>query len=127
MRRIAIVGTREPTPEQYECVRDLVRSLAVAPDAPNITIVSGGARGVDSIAAYYSKRLGLTTVEYPADWATHGKAAGYSRNQTIVDDCDEVHAFPGAGRGTWDTIARARKAGKPVTVHGDVVEPARSR
>jgi hypothetical protein len=45
------------------------------------------------------------------DWDKHGKAAGFIRNQEIVDNCDFVVAFwDGASRGTKDTIDRARKA-----------------
>jgi len=111
-RRIAIVGTREPTPQQ--CI-DLVVLVAMLPK--DTVIVSGAARGVDRLAADAARKYGLKLVEYPADWNRLGKSAGFQRNQTIVDDCDEVHAFPGAGNGTWDTVRRAKKAGKTVTIH----------
>jgi hypothetical protein len=41
----------------------------------------------------------------------------YARNQKIVDDCDLLVAFTEReSGGTWDTIKRARKAGKPVKI-----------
>lgn len=111
-RRVAIVGTREPTFEQRCAISTLVATLP-----SDVVVVSGACRGVDKVAVLEADLRGLAVVEYPADWGTHGKAAGFIRNQVIVDNCDEVHAFPGAGNGTWDTIRRAKKAGKKVTVH----------
>jgi hypothetical protein len=42
----------------------------------------------------------------------------YERNQRVVDDCDTLTAFVAPDRkgGTEDTIKRAIKAGKPVTI-----------
>jgi hypothetical protein len=58
-------------------------------------------------------------IEFPADWDTHGKAAGFMRNQLIVDNCDKVTAFwDGKSKGTLDTITRAVKAGKTVVIFG---------
>lgn len=52
--------------------------------------------------------------EYPAEWDKHGKAAGFIRNQDMLDSgVDVVVAFPG-GRGTADMVRRARKAGVEV-------------
>lgn len=77
-------------------------------------IVVGGASGADSIAEEVATALGFQSIEvYPANWATHGKAAGPIRNQQMLDaGADIVIAFPG-GRGTADMIARARAAGIP--------------
>jgi len=52
---------------------------------------------------------------FPADWETHGKAAGPIRNQRMLDEGrpDLVVAFPG-GRGTSDMVARAKRAGVEV-------------
>lgn len=46
-----------------------------------------------------------------------GKAAGFMRNQTIVDRSDEVYAFwDGESRGTKDTINKTLRARKNLTV-----------
>lgn len=54
-------------------------------------------------------------MEFPADWRTHGRAAGPIRNQRMLDEGkpDLVIAFPG-GRGTADMVRRAKKAGVEV-------------
>ncbi len=118
MTRIAIVGSRDyPDLEQ---VRAYVRTL------PRDTeIVSGGARGVDSVAVEEAKRLGMSVKVFPAQWQyedengnmIYDKTAGMKRNAQIVEYADKVVAFwHNKSRGTGDTIARARKAGKGVEV-----------
>ena len=49
----------------------------------NSVIVSGGARGVDSIAEEYADKRNLKKVIMPADWNTYGKRAGYIRNDAM--------------------------------------------
>lgn len=75
-------------------------------------IISGMARGVDTIAANWARDNWIPVHEFPADWKTHGKAAGFIRNQQMLDEGkpDLVVAFPG-GAGTADMIHRAKKAG----------------
>lgn len=83
---------------------------------PADTIIHGGARGADTMADQLSHSLGCKLEVYAADWNAHGKAAGYIRNQQMLDEGkpDMVIAFPG-GRGTADMVKRAKKAGVPVT------------
>lgn len=80
---------------------------------PEITeIISGMARGADSLAAEWAMRFGFKLHKFPADWNKHGKAAGAIRNQQMLDEGkpDVVIAFPG-GTGTADMVRRAKKAG----------------
>jgi predicted Rossmann fold nucleotide-binding protein DprA/Smf involved in DNA uptake len=37
-------------------------------------IVSGGAKGVDSLGEMYAKENGIPLKVFPADWKTYGKA-----------------------------------------------------
>jgi hypothetical protein len=82
---------------------------------PVVTIIAGGAKGVDSMAADWAIVNWTDYKEFKADWSKHGKAAGVIRNQQMLDEGkpDLVVAFPG-GRGTADMIARAEAAGVPV-------------
>jgi len=108
--KIAIVGSRDwPEPNRiFEYVRGW----------RGHEIVSGGARGVDGLAVRAAKFFGIQTKVFPADWKTHGKRAGFLRNQEIVDYCDELVAFwDGESPGTADSIAKAKAAGKPVAVY----------
>lgn len=103
---IAIVGSRDyPAPEK---VRSYVGGLSVQPSPP--TIVSGGARGVDSLAEEVAEEYGMETLIFPADWERHGKSAGFIRNREIVKAADLVVAFwNGSSRGTRHTLKLAHK------------------
>ena len=48
-----------------------------------IHIVSGGARGADSLAKMYAEERKYEYHEFPADWNTYGKSAGYIRNRRM--------------------------------------------
>jgi len=80
-------------------------------------IVSGGAKGADTLAEKYARERGIELIVYPPNWALYGKSAGFRRNQTIVAHSDAIVAFwDGASRGTAHTIECARLAGVPVYV-----------
>lgn len=83
----------------------------------DITIISGGARGVDSVAIDFAVVNWCPFVEFKADWKKHGKSAGPIRNQAMIDEGkpDLVVAFPG-GAGTADMVHRAAKNNIPVRV-----------
>jgi hypothetical protein len=108
--RVAIVGSREyPDPQE---VRAYVADLP-----PETIVVSGGARGVDTTAAFAAVRRGLTCEVIRADWRRHGKRAGFLRNREVVARADRVVAFwDGESRGTKHAIDLARAAGKSVEV-----------
>lgn len=110
--RVAIVGSRGFADLQQ--VRRLIWSLA---NRGSVEIVSGGARGVDEEARRMAEVHHMPYTEFPADWATHGKRAGFVRNQQIVDYADRIVAFwDGESPGTKSTIDLALKARKPVEV-----------
>lgn len=80
-------------------------------------IVTGGARGVDSLAAAYARANGLKTIIHLPDYKRHGRGAPLRRNDLIVRDSDILLAFwDGKSRGTKNTIDKAKKAGIPVFV-----------
>lgn len=81
-------------------------------------IVSGAARGADSIAAQYARQRGIKLTEVPAKWYRYGKRAGYVRNKAmLLRTPDLVAAFPG-GKGTNMMIDLALKAGVTVVQVG---------
>jgi len=114
--RLAVVGSRDFTNHL------LMRSRVDDIDAGGWieAIVSGGAAGADSLAPIIAQGLEVPCTVHKPEWDKHGKAAGFIRNQAIVDDADAVAAFFGPGpetKGTQDTIRRARKARKPVHIY----------
>lgn len=82
------------------------------------TIISGAARGADSLAAQYAKEHNIPLKEFPAEWDKHGKSAGYIRNQQIVAEADIIICFwDGVSKGTKLTIDIAKKSNKPVHIY----------
>jgi hypothetical protein len=73
--------------------------------------------GADALAARYSREvLDKEPHIFTADWKQFGRPAGPKRDDQIVEAADLVIAFPGKGRGTWNTIYLAWKKGIPVDV-----------
>lgn len=84
-----------------------------------ITIISGEARGADTLAKQYAEECGWEYVGYPADWNTYGKRAGPIRNRQMLVEGqpDLVVAFLARdSRGTQNMINQATKAGIPVEI-----------
>lgn len=112
--RLAIVGSRELT--DYAWFRERVEQWIRVNGRPE-QIISGGARGADTLAKQFADEEDIFLNELLADWSK-GDRAGPMRNTQIVNSATHVLAFPSkSGRGTQDTIAKARRANKKVVVH----------
>ena len=81
----------------------------------HITIISGCAKGADSLAFDWASIHRTNYEGYPADWEKYGKLAGYIRNKRMLDEGkpDLVIAFPG-GKGTAMMVKIAKEAGVEV-------------
>lgn len=110
-RKIAIVGSRN-----YPDTQSVIGFVKQLP--PNTIVISGGARGVDSIAENTAKFMGLNTLIFKPDYGKFGcYLAPKMRNQTIVDNADELIAFQyNNSSGTEDTIQKAKIKGIKVTI-----------
>ena len=93
--------------------RRFLRQLCLSREVTEI--VSGGATGADKGGEDFAKSMGLPITVFPADWKTHGRAAGPIRNRKMAEYCDLVVLFPG-GRGTESMLRQARQANKPVVL-----------
>ena len=84
----------------------------------NITeIVSGGAKGVDSVAREYALSRNIKLTEFLPEYEKNGKAAPIKRNERMAGYADEVFVFwDGKSRGTKSVKDLFEKAGKRVTV-----------
>lgn len=75
------------------------------------TIVSGGARGADSLAEVYANSNDIELVVFKPDWSI-GRQAAAIRNLKIVENSDVLVAFwDGSSKGTKMTIDMATKSG----------------
>ena len=80
----------------------------------DIVVVSGGAKGADSLGEEWGYCSGLEIDRFPAAWDLYGKRAGFIRNQQMLDSgIDEAVEFPG-GNGTADMRRRLEGAGIPI-------------
>jgi hypothetical protein len=105
----------------WDSRRTMENFFKVFKEFPDVTIVSGGCSGADDMAARLASEMGMNSKIYPADWTTHGKAAGPIRNQQMLDTehPDVVFAFHDhieESKGTVDMIMKARAAGVPVAL-----------
>jgi hypothetical protein len=106
--KLAVVGSR--TFNDYSLLeRTLLRVRT-----PITEIVSGGARGADSLAARWAHVHGVPLKEFLPDWKKYGKSAGFRRNREIIEYADAMLAFwDGISRGTKHDIDLAIELGKP--------------
>lgn len=73
-----------------------------------IEIVSGGAKGADTLGERYAKEKGYSVKIVLADWEQFGKAAGYMRNIQMAKYADALLAFwDGKSHGTMHMIQNA--------------------
>jgi hypothetical protein len=79
--------------------------------------VCGMAAGADSYGAKWAYQNNIPIKKFPADWETHGKAAGPIRNQEMADYADALIVFIWNGsRGSQDMLSRMEKLEKPCYV-----------
>ena len=117
--RLAVLGSRgfEDYPK-LEKILDII-----VPQFKVNTIVSGGARGADSLAEKYATKSGLELDVYPADWDKHGKSAGYIRNVDIWNNSDMGIAFhDGQSKGTEHSFDLAKKQNKKLFIYNYVLD-----
>lgn len=62
-------------------------------------IVSGGARGIDTLAEEAARQLGIPLLCLRPDYNRYGRQAPLRRNDEILGNCDYVLAF-------WDYCSR---------------------
>lgn len=112
--RTIIAGGRDITSHGY-----LVRALSNCGWRPSV-VLSGAARGADTLGEEWAAMCGVKLERYPADWDTYGKSAGYKRNVLMAENADALIAlWDGKSRGTAHMIEIAKRAG--LTVHVELV------
>jgi len=93
------------------------RILASKSKTHKITIVSGAAKGADTLGARYAQDNGYGLSTHYAIWETYGKSAGYIRNQEMADASDALIAYwDGQSRGTKHMIDIAEAKGMPTRI-----------
>jgi YspA, cpYpsA-related SLOG family len=113
--RILITGDRH-----WRCddlAEQIVNRLLVR-YGPDLTIIHGGAAGVDNAFDVACRELGIVAEAHLADWRGLGNTAGPQRNREIVqagaDLCIALHRSLETSKGTKDCVRQALAAGVPV-------------
>lgn len=114
--KIIVAGPRDynNTNHIFNTIIKFIKQLNL--DKRNITIISGGAKGVDSIAIDFAKYYSLPYQIFPADWNTYGKSAGPIRNTEMAKNAQVLIAFYNGSKGTTNMINTAKKNGLKIFI-----------
>ena len=115
MFKVIIAGGRDFVDSLY--LHKTLDKLLSGKHYDEVIILSGRARGADTLGENYGVIKGIRVDGYPANWEKYGKTAGYRRNLEMANDADALVAFwDGISRGTMHMITIARKQGLEVRV-----------
>lgn len=110
---VIIAGTREF--KNYDLLRDVCDKILENKSKDHkIIIVSGHARGADTLGEKYASERGYDLRVFPADWDKYKKKAGHIRNEKMADLGNVLIAFFADGfeelsKGTRDMVKVAQK------------------
>lgn len=111
--KIAIIGSRAFS--DYEMLSSFLNKFLKNNQINPEEIVSGGAKGADTLAEKFALENNIKTVIFNPDWEQFGRNACSVRNTQIVEYSDIVFAFwDGKSPGTNDSVTKAEKLGKKV-------------
>jgi hypothetical protein len=135
--RVLITGSRDLLPEHRPVVEEALIAAVKGDPGPH-TLVQGGARGADLLAAKAARKWGWQVETYFPDWSqpctsscrrghrrkhksgsgTYCPAAGDYRNQRMVDSgvdvCVAIYHSGSKNKGTSDCAKRAGAAQIPI-------------
>lgn len=104
--KLAIIGSRSITTELQPYLPKNIK-----------LIISGGARGIDTLAQEYANKHNIPITVFLPDYKTYGKKAPLIRNELIVKEADFILAiWDGKSRGTYHTIDIAKRLHKPIHI-----------
>lgn len=109
--KVAVIGSRHAGEDTYHMIlQQLPRGCS--------QIISGGARGVDTLAKRAAAQLGIKHVCIRPRYQRYGRSAPLVRNIDIVENADCVLAFwDGKSKGTRHALGCCIKMGKPFKIY----------
>lgn len=110
--RVIVAGSRS-------IVDYLIVEQAIKDSGFTITeLISGCAKGVDTLGEYYAQLRDIPIKKFPADWQRHGRKAGYIRNMEMAKHADALIAvWDGQSSGTVHMINVAKERGLKMYTH----------
>ncbi len=114
--RLIIAGSRSFS--NYTQLRDVCDNLLTNKrETHDIIILSGTAKGTDTLGEKYAIERGYELRRFPAEWARYAQSAGPIRNTQMAQNADGLVAFwDGVSKGTKDMIEKANKKGLLVRI-----------
>lgn len=114
--KLAIVGSRGF--QDYDALSEFIDKTIKENSYEIIGVISGGAKGADSLGELWAKTKGYPITIYQAEWDKYGKSAGFRRNYDIIKNCDIVFAFwDGESKGTKHDLELAKQFRKPIFLY----------
>lgn len=120
--RIIVAGGRDF--DDYELLKHTLKKyleeLDIV-DLSQIVIISGAARGADTLGEHFAYDYEIAVRRFPAKWDELGKRAGWVRNAEMAKYAAEKHGvlfafWDGKSRGTKNMIDLANRYGLEVHV-----------
>ncbi len=105
----------------YPLLKEKLDYLLQNQSGKEIHIVSGGAKGADTLAEWYAKERGYQMHVFPADWNI-GKSAGYIRNKQMHQFISQfpkrgcVCFWDGESKGTQHNFELCKTFGTPLRI-----------
>jgi len=114
VQKLAIVGSRSITDRNF--VRRILNYYKFIFGNP-IKVISGGAKGIDTIGEEWANSLDIETQIFLPDWDKYGKSAGFIRNEDIIKNCDVCLAiWDGESNGTKNDFDLCEKYNKELLI-----------
>ena len=113
-----VVGSRNFS--DYDLLKEKLDYFLIN-QGKNVIIVSGGAKGADSLAERYAKEKCFGIRIFHADWNI-GKVAGYIRNKEMHSFLSKqekrgvVAFWDGKSKGTQHSFSLAKEFGNPIKI-----------
>lgn len=106
--KVIVCGSRDF--EDYERLKKWLDHLFSLRSREEITIITGGARGADSLGYQYAIEKRISSIVLQANWDKYGKRAGPIRNEEMAKIATHCVAFwDGISPGTSNMIGLAKK------------------
>lgn len=113
--KAAVIGSR--TFNDFSMVEKTMNEYKQNNNVEYELIISGGARGADSLGEEYANKYNVPKLILKPDWKKHKKAAGFIRNKNIIDNAEIVFAFwDGKSKGTQHAMQLTKQQHKTLIV-----------